>query len=62
MRVKCIEDLQTKHTTFKFGEEYIAHKVNEHWYCIDAVGIKSASFGEHFCSLEKGGLQLLLQS
>lgn len=62
MKVKCIKDLETKHTTFKLGEEYTAQKVNERWYCIDAVGIESVSFGEHFCLLEKGGLQLLLQS
>ena len=55
MKVKCIKELQTKHTTFKVNEEYNAQKVNEHWYCVDAVGIKNIDFNEHF-KLEEGGL------
>jgi hypothetical protein len=55
MIVKCIKELQTKHVTFRLNEEYNAQKVNEHWYCVDAVGIKIYDFGKHF-KLEKGGL------
>jgi len=55
MKVKCIKDLQTKHTTFKLNEEYDAQRVNEHWYCVDAVGIKNEDFNKYF-ELEKGGL------
>lgn len=57
MRVKCIKELQTRHMTFKENEEYDAQKVNENWYCVDAVGIGSDVFGKHFQPLEKGGLQ-----
>ncbi len=58
MKVKCIKELQTKHMTFRLNEEYNAQRVNEHWYCVDAVGIGSDNFDEHFHVLEKGGLQL----
>ena len=58
MKVKCVKELQTKHMTFRLNEEYDAQRVNEHWYCVDAVGIGSDNFGNHFHVLEKGGLQL----
>ena len=55
MKVKCIKELTTKHTTFRENEEYDAQKVNEDWYCVEAVGIKSENFSKYF-KLEKGGL------
>jgi len=55
MKVICTKELQTKHTTFKENEEYNAQKVNENWYCVDAVGISSEDFNKHF-QLEEGGL------
>jgi len=55
MKVKCIKELQTKHMTFKLNEEYTAAKINETWYCVDAVGINVEDFSKYF-QLEKGGL------
>jgi hypothetical protein len=55
MRIKCIKELQTKHMTFRENETYDAQKVNENWYCVDAVGISSEDFNKHF-QLEEGGL------
>ena len=55
MKVKCIKEFATKHTTFRVNEEYDAQKVNESWYCVEAVGISNDNFHNHF-ELEKGGL------
>ena len=55
MKVKCIKEFVTKHTTFRENEEYDAQKVNESWYCVEAVGINTEDFNKHF-ELEKGGL------
>ena len=55
MKVKCIKEFATKHTTFRVNEEYDAQKVNENWYCVEAVGISNDNFHNHF-KLEKGGL------
>jgi hypothetical protein len=53
MKVRCIEDLITKHHTFKKDEEYEAHKINNNWECVDAVGIKTDKFFRHFAPLER---------
>ena len=45
---KCIKELKTKSFTFKEGETYNGAKVNEHWHCIEAVGVKVEDFNEHF--------------
>lgn len=55
MKVKCLKELQTKHVTFRVNEEYNAQRVNDNWYCVDAVGMKIEDFNKHF-ELEKGGL------
>ena len=53
MKVKCIKDLQTKHTMFRKDEEYEANKINKDWYCVEAVGIKSTTFEEYFIRWRK---------
>jgi hypothetical protein len=51
--VKCKKELQTKHLTFKAGEEYEAINLNENWWLIDSVGVSKADFGKYFDKIEE---------
>jgi hypothetical protein len=53
MKVRCIEQLQTKHITFKPGEEYYGSEVNKQWWVVDSVGVETYSFHLHFEVIEK---------
>lgn len=55
MKARCVKELTTKHLTFRVNEIYNAQKINERWYCVDAVGMKVYDFRKHF-KLEMGGL------
>lgn len=48
MNVICLKDYQNRHTTFRKGEVYTATKVNENWYCVEAVGIRTEDFSNYF--------------
>ena len=48
MKVICIEELSGKTNTFKKGEIYTSNKINDKWWCIDAVGIDNDTFNKHF--------------
>ena len=48
MRIKCVKDLHGPVFNFDEGNEYNGSKVNENWYCIEAVGVSSEEFDEHF--------------
>jgi hypothetical protein len=53
MKVRCIEQLQTKHITFKPGEEYFGSEVNKQWWVVDSVGVETDNFHLHFEVIEK---------
>ena len=48
LNVTCIEQLQTKHLTFKPGEMYNANQINEHWWVVDSVGVSVEDFNLYF--------------
>ena len=48
MKIICINELQTKHCTFRIGEEYRGNVVNEHWWVVEAVGVKGDEFEMYF--------------
>jgi len=48
LNVTCIEQLQTKHLTFKPGETYSATQINEHWWLVDSVGVSVENFKLYF--------------
>jgi len=52
LKVKCIEQLQTKHLTFKPGEIYNASQINEDWWIIDSVGVSVENFKLYFEIIE----------
>ena len=52
MKVRCIEQLQTKQVTFRPGEEYTSNEVNKRWWIVDSVGIETEEFNLHFEVLE----------
>lgn len=51
--VKCKKELQTKHQTFKVGEEYEASKINDNWWLIDTVGVSNDDFTTCFDKIEE---------
>lgn len=51
--VKCKSELNTKHQTFKSGEEYEASKINDNWWLIDTVGVSKEDFNKCFDKIEK---------
>ena len=51
--VKCKSEHQTKHQTFKPGEEYEASKINDNWWLIDTVGVSKEDFNKCFDKIEK---------
>ena len=56
MRINCIKELQTKHITFKEGENYAGNRVNNNYWIVDSVGVETKVFEEHFnVSLETNG-------
>ena len=61
MKVRCIGQLQTKHLTFRPGEDYSGNKVNEHWWVIDAVGVDTDNFSSHFEVIEGGVKRVLTE-
>lgn len=46
--MKCIKNFQTPSFNFKEGEKYGGAKINDKWYCIEAVGVSKEDFDEHF--------------
>ena len=48
MKVRCIEQLQTKQVTFRPGEEYTGNEINERWWIVDSVGVETEEFHLHF--------------
>lgn len=44
----CIETLSTTRITFKDGEIYKGNKINNNWWCVDAVGVEAKIFDKHF--------------
>lgn len=46
--VVCVKDLDTKHLKFDKGSEWDATRINDEWWCIDAVGIKEKQFKTYF--------------
>ena len=56
MKINCIKELQTKHITFKEGENYAGNRVNNNYWIVDSVGVETKVFEEHFnVSLETNG-------
>ena len=53
MKVRCIEQLQTKHITFRPGEDYFGSEVNKQWWVVDSVGVETDNFHLHFEVIEK---------
>ena len=51
--VKCKSEHNTKHQTFKPGEEYEASKINDNWLLIDTVGVSKEDFSKCFDKIEK---------
>jgi len=47
-KLLCIKTLSTKHITFREGEIYKGNKVNDNWWCVDAVGVDANIFDRHF--------------
>ena len=48
IQVICIENLTTKHFTFKKDEIYDANQINKNWWLIDAIGIDNEMFNKFF--------------
>ena len=48
MKIKCIKPLHNPIFNFDEGETYQGNKINDNWYCIEAVGISKEEFDEHF--------------
>ena len=40
-----------KHT-FKENERYKGEKINEHWWCIDAIGVKTNDMENNFTIID----------
>jgi hypothetical protein len=53
MTVRCIEQIATKHMTFRVGETYEGNEINEHFWIVDSVGIATEDFHLHFEVLEE---------
>jgi hypothetical protein len=53
MTVRCIEQIATKHMTFRAGETYEGNEINEHFWIVDSVGIATEDFHLHFEVLEE---------
>ena len=53
MAVRCIEQIATKHMTFRPGETYVGSEVNEHFWIVDSVGISTEDFHLHFEVIEE---------
>ena len=53
MTVRCIEQIATKHMTFRPGETYEGNEINEHFWIVDSVGIATEDFNLHFEVLEE---------
>lgn len=51
--VKCKKEHQTKHQTFKVGEEYEASKINDNWWLIDTVGVNKDDFTKCFDKIKE---------
>lgn len=46
--VLCIERLTIGKFSFKEGETYLANKINENYWMVDTVGVKTEDFTLHF--------------
>lgn len=46
--VLCIEKLNVGKYTFKEGEAYFANNINENYWLVDTVGVKTEDFTLHF--------------
>ena len=46
--VLCIEKLTTSKMTFKEGEAYIGNAVNDDYWVIESVGVRTEDFDMHF--------------
>lgn len=48
----CIKTLEVNSKsgkyTFREGEKYNGNKINDKWWCVDAIGVETKSFDEYF--------------
>lgn len=51
--VRCKQEYQSKHQTFRINDEYDASKINTNWWLIDTVGVNNDDFLKYFEIIKK---------